>query len=160
MSYPAIWLATATVGRYRCPQKRLQTARNPPVYTNSSPDYRACNSLTPSAVLTPSIPVHRWIRAKTGSWVHSEWKWTADISKVGQPVPCLEEPAVCAEMPTRYYAYVDRVMLHEFGHALGLHDFYADASMDHLDAVMNTDNGIRVEDIEQLRAIYLLHSSH
>ena len=63
MSYPAISLATATVGRHRCPQKRLQTARQPPVYPNSSPDHRACNSLTPSAVLTPSIPVHRWIRA-------------------------------------------------------------------------------------------------
>ena len=64
MSYPAISLATATVGRHRCPQKRLQTARQPPVYPNSSPDHRACNSLTPSAVLTPSIPVLRWIRAK------------------------------------------------------------------------------------------------
>ena len=47
MSYPAIWLATATVGRHRCPQKRLQTARQPPVYPSSSPDHRACNSLTP-----------------------------------------------------------------------------------------------------------------
>ena len=67
MSYPAISLATATVGRHRCPQKRLQTARQPPVYTNSSPDHRACNSLTPSAVLTPSIPVHRWIRVKSST---------------------------------------------------------------------------------------------
>ena len=47
MSYPAISLATATVGRHRCPQKRLQTARQPPVYPNSSPDHRACHSLTP-----------------------------------------------------------------------------------------------------------------
>ena len=47
MSYPAISLATATVGRHRCPQKRLQTARQPPVYPNSSPDHPACNSLTP-----------------------------------------------------------------------------------------------------------------
>ena len=47
MSYPAISLATATVGRHRCPQKRLQTARQPPVYPNPSPDHRACNSLTP-----------------------------------------------------------------------------------------------------------------
>ena len=47
VSYPAISLATATVGRHRCPQKRLQTARQPPVYPNSSPDHRACNSLTP-----------------------------------------------------------------------------------------------------------------
>ena len=47
VSYPAISLSTATVGRHRCPQKRLQTARQPPVYPNSSPDHRACNSLTP-----------------------------------------------------------------------------------------------------------------
>ena len=47
MSYPAISLATATVGRHRCPQKRLQTAPQPPGYQNSSPDHRACNSLTP-----------------------------------------------------------------------------------------------------------------
>ena len=47
MSYPAISLATATVGRHRCPQKRLQTARQPPVYPNPSPDHRACNSFTP-----------------------------------------------------------------------------------------------------------------
>ena len=47
MSYPAISLATATVGRHRCPHKRLHTARQPPVYPNSSPDHHACNSLTP-----------------------------------------------------------------------------------------------------------------
>ena len=29
------------------PKRRLQTARQPPVYPNSSPDHRACNSLTP-----------------------------------------------------------------------------------------------------------------
>ena len=65
MSYPAISLATATVGRYRCPQKRLQTARQPPVYPNSSPRIIApVTPSPPSAALTPSIPVHRWIRAK------------------------------------------------------------------------------------------------
>ena len=63
MSYPAISLATATVGRYRCPQKRLQTARQPPVYPNSSPRIIApVTPSPPSAALTPSIPVHRWIR--------------------------------------------------------------------------------------------------
>ena len=65
MSYPAISLATATVGRYRCPQKRLQTARQPPVYPNSSPRIIApVTPSPPSAALTPSIPVHRWIRVK------------------------------------------------------------------------------------------------
>ena len=47
MSYPAISLTTATVGPHRRPQKRLQTARLPPIYPNSSPDHRACNFLTP-----------------------------------------------------------------------------------------------------------------
>ena len=47
MPCPAISLTTATVGRHRRPQKRLQAARQPPVYLNSSPDHRACNSLTP-----------------------------------------------------------------------------------------------------------------
>ena len=56
MSYPAISLATATVGRHRCPQKRLQTARQPPVYPNSSPDHRACNSLTPFRCPHPVHP--------------------------------------------------------------------------------------------------------
>ena len=36
------------------------TARQPPVYPNSSPDYRACNSLTPFPC---PRAVHRWIRA-------------------------------------------------------------------------------------------------
>ena len=47
VSYPAISLATATTGRHRCPQKRLQITLQPPVYPNSSPDHHACNSLTP-----------------------------------------------------------------------------------------------------------------
>ena len=72
MSYPAISLATATVGRYRCPQKRLQTARQPPVYPNSSPRIIApVTPSPPSAALTPSIPVHRWIRAKGASAILS-----------------------------------------------------------------------------------------
>ena len=47
MSYPAISFTTATAGRHWRPQKRLQTPRQPPVYPNSSPDHRPCNSLTP-----------------------------------------------------------------------------------------------------------------
>ena len=47
VSYPALSLTTATIGRHRCPQKRLQTTRKSPVYPISSPDHRACNSLTP-----------------------------------------------------------------------------------------------------------------
>ena len=74
MSYPAISLATATVGRYRCPQKRLQTARQPPVYPNSSPRIIApVTPSPPSAALTPSIPVHRWIRAKAAIGITALW---------------------------------------------------------------------------------------
>ena len=54
-------------------------------------------------------------------------------------------------------------MLHELGHALGLPDFYADdkTGLKGLsDAVMHTGYEIRDEDIEQLRAIYLLHNPH
>ena len=47
MSYPAISLATATAYRHRRPPKRLQTARQPPIHPNSSPDHRFCNFLTP-----------------------------------------------------------------------------------------------------------------
>ena len=43
---PAISLTTASVGRQRCPRKRLQIALQLPVCPNSSPDHRACNSLT------------------------------------------------------------------------------------------------------------------
>ena len=72
-------------------------------------------------------------------------------------LPCLASPASCA---TRYYVHMGRIMLHEFGHTLGLHDSYNDPTMDDLDAVMNTSYEIRDEDIEQLRAIYLLHTPH
>ena len=53
-------------------------------------------------------------------------------------------------------------MLHEFGQTLGLHDFYDDPTMDHLDAVMDDPYANKTptaEDIEQLKAIYALHDS-
>ena len=78
-------------------------------------------------------------------------------NKNGKLLPCPSTQASCAE---RYYVYVDRIMLHEFGHTLGLHDFYNDPTMDDLDAVMNTSYVIHAEDIKQLEAIYLLHNPH
>ena len=78
-------------------------------------------------------------------------------------------PASCATMPTRYYAYVDRVMLHEFGHTLGLTDFYSRTRAPRLDgldgelAIMNVHwdaKSIQDTDIAQLDAIYRRHSSH
>ena len=64
VSYPPISLTTATVGRHRCPQKRLQTARNLPSTQIRARIIAPVTPSPPSAVLTPSIPVHRWIRAK------------------------------------------------------------------------------------------------
>ena len=46
--------------------RRLKTVRRPPIYPNV-PSHLPCSSLThPAAVLTPSIGVLRWIRAKAG----------------------------------------------------------------------------------------------
>ena len=55
-------------------------------------------------------------------------------------------------------------MLHEFGHTLGLPDFYADTStLQGQIAIMNEHwvaQDIKDEDLEQLKAIYILHTSH
>ncbi len=60
------------------------------------------------------------------------------------------------------YRYVDPIMMHEFGHTFGLHDFYDDTTMDHLAAVMNnpyTNETPTTQNIEQLKTIYALHNS-
>ena len=100
----------------------------------------------------PESAVEETVNSVT-SWRYTVWRWTADKSKHGTHIQH-------TAMPMEYYLYIDPVMLHEFGHTLGLPDFYADTTMDHLDAVMNTSDGIKHEDIEQLRAIYFLHSPH
>ena len=62
------------------------------------------------------------------------------------------------------YAFIDWVMLHEFDHTLGLPDFYADTStLQGQIAIMNEHwvaQDIKDEDLEQLKAIYILHTSH
>ena len=85
-----------------------------------------------------------------GSEAH--WEWTDKVHLNNKEVP--------KSKPTRTYVYVGQVMLHELGHTLGLPDFYLDASLEDLDAVMDTSAVITDEDIAQLRAIYLLHDSH
>ena len=67
-----------------------------------------------------------------GVWYHSTWEWTADINKNGAHVPGSGSPG-------KFYVYVDRVMLHEFRHTLGLPDFPKDGitGLANLNAVMN-----------------------
>ena len=55
----------------------MKTVRRPP-YPKWNPGYFPCSSLTPpSAFLTPSIPVLRWIRAKKRTGIlpvtYSSW---------------------------------------------------------------------------------------
>ena len=80
VSYPAISLTTAAAGRHRCPQKRLQTARQPPVYTNSSPDHRACNSLTPLPLSSRRPSVDSGLDVVGGKAVLQEGCWAGTIA--------------------------------------------------------------------------------
>ena len=95
-----------------------------------------------------------------GVWRFREYVWTKDKFKNGKLLPCLAAATTCA---ARYYVYADRIMLHEFGHTLGLSDFYNDDETD-LDtlpnAVMHTGFVLTGEDLKQLEAIYLLHDPH
>ena len=56
-SYPAISLTTADVSRHRRPQKRLQTARQPPVYPNSIPDHPRLLLPPPVSSPRPSLSI-------------------------------------------------------------------------------------------------------
>ena len=110
MSYPAISLATATVGRHRCPHKRLHTARQPPVYPNSSPDHHACNSLTPFRCPHAVHPwskngIHLLLRneAYTGALV-----W--GLSGKGKDEPVRVENAFTAIVPKAQFRRVKRLM--------------------------------------------------
>ena len=53
VSYPAISLTTATVGRHRHPQKRLQTAADPASTRIRAPTIHVCYFLSPLPVSSP-----------------------------------------------------------------------------------------------------------
>ena len=55
------------VDRHRRPQERLQAARRPPAYPNQARIIAPVTPSHPSAVLTPSTCMNRWIRVKAGS---------------------------------------------------------------------------------------------
>ena len=52
------------VDRHRRPQERLQAARRPPAYPNQARIIAPVTPSHPSAVLTPSTCMNRWIRVK------------------------------------------------------------------------------------------------
>ena len=62
--------------------------------------------------------------------------------------------------PTERYAYVGRVFRHEFGHTLGLPDFYDDPTKDHLNAVMNLSLDVEDADSDWLETFYAGHDPH
>ena len=56
------------VDRHRRPQERLQAARRPPAYPNQARIIAPVTPSHPSAVLTPSTCMNRWIRANSERW--------------------------------------------------------------------------------------------
>ncbi len=97
---------------------------------------------------------------QTGNRVKTNWQWTNESDKHGDRVPCSKLTVPATTCTLVRYMDVNSVLLHEFGHTLGLHDFYGDDTMDHLNAVMNRSHTIEDEDKTQLRAIYRDHGRH
>ena len=90
--------------------------------------------------------------------IQSEIVWT-NVSPNHGMRPMGSTPAA-----PKLYVFVGYIMLHEFGHTLGLPDFYEDTStLKGETAIMNLPwdaQNIRDEDIRQLKAIYILHTTH
>lgn len=87
----------------------------------------------------------------TGTWTTTKYKWTTT-----------QRGAVPQTNNTVLYLSAPWIVTHEFGHTLGLPDFYDNNEpiMHHVVGVMNRATVITDEDIEQLRAIYFAHDKH
>ena len=101
---------------------------------------------------------------KTGACIpaqHVRIYWTDKSGLDGSNVPGI---------PNSYYHYIGSLMIHEFGHTLGLPDFYKrngvnwDERLSNVTAIMNLPTvakGISLlYDIAQLDAIYARHTRH
>ena len=76
VSYPAISLTTANVGRHRHPQKRFQTATN---LQSTRIRARTVASVTSSPPFQCPHAVHRWIRAKAKAGMIARKKKTSNL---------------------------------------------------------------------------------
>ncbi len=84
---------------------------------------------------------------------HARIYWTGNSGLDRNDVP---------GVPNSYHHYIGSILIHEFGHTLGLPDFSADHTLMNLLAVMDNphkNKTITDEDVAQLRAIYAVHDS-
>lgn len=95
--------------------------------------------------------------------------WTAISSMDHKPVPASQRPNPDPYPDATYlYLHAGNIALHEFGHTLGAPDFYNDYTtglMNETPSIMNRyfldmNVGIYDTDVDQLWAIYRLHSVH